>query len=248
MQVDAHIHLSMFTPHSVEEMLASSSQKWVMAGYDKGDWLAQEKIKKAFPDRVVTCMGLHPWKVLELSHSAIEEQMLWLEAHFAIGAEACGETGIDFFKDSDRQKKDLQLEVFLRHLEINRKVQKPLVIHCVQAHDLVLQHLSQETFKGIVHGFSGSPDIARRYIDRGFKISVGRGIYHKGFKTLKEVVQQLPLEELVIESDAVPEDQESPQLILSRVAESIAQIKSVAVEDVLSATARSTREVFKIYG
>lgn len=248
MQVDSHIHLSMFPMTTVREMILSTNQKWVMAGFDLKDWHQQTRIKAEFPKQVITCMGLHPWKVLQFSREIIEEQMLWLETHLHSEAQACGETGIDFYKDPRQEKKDLQLEIFLRHLTLSQKLQKPLVIHCVQAHELILQHLPDARVPGIVHGFSGSAELARRYINCGFKISVGRGVFNKGYLGLKETVKQLSITDLVVESDAVPDDHESSRIILLKVVEAIAQIKSLPLEAVLNFTAQTADEVFKIYG
>ncbi|MBY0315054.1 MAG: TatD family hydrolase [Bdellovibrionales bacterium] len=245
MRVDAHVHVSMFPKAEAESFLVSTGKKSIMAGYDQPDWIRQMEIKKSHPQSVVSCFGLHPWRVLEMTKDEIEEQMRWLEQNL-IHAQACGETGLDFFRDPQKEKAHLQEEIFLRHLELNRQWNKPLVLHCVKAHGPLLDLLTRENFTGIAHGFSGSFEVAERYVQLGYKISVGRGVYHSGYHGLKEAVKKLPLEAILIESDSTFEDNEYPDKILQKVAETVAEIRSIPVEKVFEVTSRTAHEVFDI--
>lgn len=246
MITDAHAHLTFYDVEDVEAIFqAGKSQnvrRWIMGGYDSDDWQKQVELESRHPTKIITCFGLHPWKVIELNQGQIDKEIEILSQKLA-QAGACGETGLDFFKDKDCAAK--QEDVFLRHLDLNQSYQKPLVLHVVQAHGRALEILKERTFNGIVHGFSGSYEVAKQYIDLGYKISVGRGIYHKGYKALKDTVKRIDLKHMTIESDVENGEGEKPIKILFKVFEAVAEIKSVDVQDVLRASEQNINEVFE---
>lgn len=248
MPIDAHIHLSQFSKTDVEKIISEAplSQHWVMAGYDFEDWQQQIIIQSQFPQRLQSCFGLHPWRVVELSKEDIQKSLIWLEQNMGQSS-ALGELGLDLFIKQGQEKFSLQEEVFLQQLSINQKFNKPLVLHCVQAHELLLNHLRKEKFTGICHGFSGSFQTAVQYVDLGYVISVGRGVLRNGYHGLKETVMRLPLGQLVIESDFSPSDQgEKSTELFFKVAAAVAEIKKIDLDEVLIVTEATARKVFKI--
>ena len=164
--------------------------QWVMGGYDLEDWRRQEALKTRFPERVRTCFGIHPWRALEMGQNELEAHFTELEKRLP-AADACGETGIDMFRGKTRADLYKQCAVFERHLELNRKWCKPLVLHIVRAYAESQESLKHFENTGILHGYSGSYEEAVKYIDMGFKISVGKGIYTQGYKALKDTVKRL---------------------------------------------------------
>jgi TatD DNase family protein len=162
-------------------------------------------------------------------------------------AQACGETGVDAFKTQDKAAIRKQREVFERHLQVNSGLNLPLVLHIVIAHEASLDILRRHSYRGIVHGFSGSWVTAKNYISLGYKISIGRGIYQKGFKHLKETAAKIDLGDFVIESDAFVSDEggaEDPIAILLKVAECLAEIKSVPLEKIGRANSENVKSIF----
>ena len=199
---DGHIHLSTFKKPDRDQLIERSAAQnilgRIMAGYDAPDWDEQLKIKLPNTYR---SFGLHPWHVLALGSDEIQKQMQYLTTVLP-EADFIGETGIDGFRAKTKEQKDLLEDIFRQHLHLNQTFKKPLVLHIVKDHERAQSLLKSYSFKGLVHGFSGSWDVARSYIDSGFMISVGRGVFHRGYKSLKETVVKIPLDSLLIESDA----------------------------------------------
>ena len=232
--IDSHIHLSSYAESDLRQLLQTSRQKninsWWMAGYDSVDWQRQLKISEPHVRR---SFGLHPWQVLAMTDHEIAREMDILSQLFP-QADMLGETGIDGFRTQDIVQMTKQERIFLQHLEINKTLSKPLVLHVVKSHELVLKILKNYTYRGIVHGYSSSWETAKLYIDLGFKISIGRGVYHKGYKALKETVKKINLQDLVIESDAFVDPETGPEdagAIYMQVVAAICQLKNISQQE-----------------
>lgn len=244
MFVDAHIHLSFIDDKHLPDFLNRGQKAgvntWVQGGYDVEDWQRQKQLKAKFGG-IYSCFGIHPWKIIELEASELETQ--WkVFASMAPSADLIGETGLDSFTDAGRSKLDLQVEYFHRHLDLNLKLQKPLVLHVVQSHGQALQILKAKASQwcGLVHSFSGSTEIAKEYLKLGFLISIGPGILEPGYKKLKDTVANLEMESFVIESDSPqsPQDLNPDPEFLLRVAECVSQIKGLTPTEILQGSSQ----------
>lgn len=214
-----------------------------MAGYDVADWKRQQSMHGP---NMLKSYGLHPWHVLASTDAQVEEELAVLESLLP-HAQALGETGLDGFRAKTEEDMDRQLQVFRRHLLLNRSRPKPLVLHVVKDHEKALSELKKYDYRGMVHGFSGSWETAQLYIDLGYKISVGRGVYHKGYKSLKETVQKLPLKDLLIESDAFVDPQEGPEdavEIYLKVVEAVCALKNISQQQLQEATFHNINTLF----
>jgi TatD DNase family protein len=247
--IDAHAHLSFFSSEQLDSIFKNAKikniQEWILAGYDSLDWQKQKEIQK-LNKNVKISFGLHPWRVLEMSAPDIEHELSLLEKLLP-EAQGCGETGIDGFRATEKKDLHKQEDVFLKHLELNSQHNLPLVLHIVKSHEMCLSILKKHSFRGIVHGFSGSWETAKNYIDLGYKISLGRGIYQKGFKHLKETALKIGLEDFVLESDAFVTDEgvaEDPVAILYQVLETLAEIKGLPLEKLSAASYENSKSIF----
>lgn len=232
--IDSHIHLSSYTESDLRQLLQTSRQKnlnsWWMAGYDSRDWQRQLQISEPHLRR---SFGLHPWQVLAMSDEDIQKEMDALSRLLA-QADMLGETGIDEFLAKDSVQIEKQEKVFIQHLDMNKRFSKPLVLHIVKSHDRSLKILKNYPYKGIVHGYSSSWETAKRYIELGYKISVGRGVYHKGYKALKETVRKIDLQDMVLESDAFVDPKSGPEDavgIYMQVVEAVCQLKNISQQE-----------------
>jgi TatD DNase family protein len=237
--IDSHIHLSSFTEDEIKALLEKSSsqniKRWVMAGYDSLDWHRQLKLKNL---QTSTSFGLHPWQVLKMTDEEIGSEMQTLQ-ELLPQADFLGETGIDGFRAKTSEELQKQEQVFIQHLELNKSFNKPLVLHIVKSHERAISLLKAYSYRGLIHGFSGSWEVAKLYIDLGYKISIGRGVYQKGYKALKDVVAHISLDDLLIESDAFndPEsDAEDAVSIYLQVVEAVCQIKNISQQELQEAT------------
>jgi TatD DNase family protein len=214
--IDCHCHLAdqrlTTTLDAVmQDSRAHGLRFFVMAGVSPDEWLRQKAIAARDP-AVVTCFGLHPVWVAEHDDQTVDAAFAGLEAD-AAGAGAVGETGLDFraaYKNPAR--KDRQRRLFRSHLEVAARLRKPLVLHVVHAHEEALTMVKEfvrsagtgpdRVLTGMVHGFTGSREVARQWLDLGFMISLGTRILHKQNQKLKDLAAWLPADRLLVESDA----------------------------------------------
>ncbi len=245
--IDAHIHLSSFSEEEIQTLLKKSSSQniksWVMAGDESLDWQRQLKLKNA---QTLTSFGLHPWQVLKMTDEQIQLEMKTLK-ELVPHADFLGETGIDGFRAKTSEDLQKQEDVFLAHLDLNKDYSKPLVLHVVKSHEKAISLLKSFSYRGLVHGFSGSWEVAKLYIDLGYKISVGRGVYQKGYKALKDVVARISLDDLFIESDAFKDPDSGAEDAVSiylQVVEAVCEIKNISQQELQEATFHNISSLF----
>ncbi len=186
---------------------------------------------------------------------------------------AIGECGLDYYQNqkseiknqNDNEKfkiKELQKEVFIRHIELAKKIKKPLIIHCRDAHDDLIKILNSNPFHlptggggqilnspaGVMHFFTGSYEQAKQYIDLGFYISFSGVITF--VSEYEELVRKLPLDKILIETDApyvapVPYrgKKNEPSYVIE-IAKKMAEIKGVSFEDICRQTTENAKVVF----
>ncbi len=244
---DAHCHLVELLgfPEKLDSVLKSSIQSgvqgWVIGGISPQDMLEQGKIRTKYGPNVVTSVGLHPWWV---SHQTQEDVIRSLSQfdHLVHQAHAVGEIGLDYSSDFRRpESKAKQLLACEHALKVSHIVSKPLILHVVQAHSDLLALLDRfGSFPkgGMVHGFTGSPEIAQQYIRRGFLISIGTGILKTGYKQLKKTAFQLRDDQFLLETDSL-----DPAQLLG-VAEALADLRKDSRDSVLFSSSRNLCRLF----
>jgi len=159
------------------------------------------------PIRLHACLGIHPWFLDGLNSAHLEQlaAKVILEKSNII---AIGETGIDGanIKRSDESEKELakQQHFFDFQLNLAKQNSLPVIIHHRQSHQYIVPMLRQYKLarSGVIHGFSGSYQQARDYLDLGFKLGIGSTITYSRAKKTINTVKRLPLESLVLETDA----------------------------------------------
>ena len=163
---------------------------------------------------------------------------------------AVGEIGLDFYiKELDQHK---QIELFESQLKIASKHQLPVLLHVRKAHDQVLQSLKKiKVVGGIAHAFNGSLQQAQHYINLGFKLGFGGTLTYPGSKKIHKLAKELPLEAIVLETDApdmVVEshrgERNSPEYIL----ESLAALAKIRQQDKESIARQTTFNACEILG
>ena len=213
-------------------------------GWD--DMLRSLKLVEQYPFLYGT-VGIHPCKVSDLN----EERMSKLrELCHKEKIVAVGEIGLDYYWD--KEKHDLQKEWFVRQLGLAREKEMPVIIHSREAasdtFDIMKQHAAG--MKAVIHCYSYSPEMAREYVKMGYYIGVGGVVTFKNAKKLKQVVQEIPLESIVLETDCpylapVPyRGKRNCSLYLPYVAEQIAELKGTTVEEVIQQTEKNSRELY----
>jgi TatD DNase family protein len=198
----AHLHFPEFADDLdavLERARAAGVRGMVTIGTDRETNGAVVELAKRLPD-VWATVGIHPHdagEAVDADFDALER--LASEEPRVVGF---GEMGLDFFRNLSSP--DAQRQAFRRQIGIARRVRKPLVIHCRDAHDETLAILGEERAGdtgGVMHCFSGDVEIARRCLDLGLYISLAGPVTYKNARALPDVARFVPEDRLVVETD-----------------------------------------------
>ncbi|NOV02420.1 TatD family hydrolase [Paenibacillus planticolens] len=191
-------------------------------------------------DFIYSTVGWHPVDAIDMQPGDLE----WIEdlcKHEKVVA--IGEIGLDYYWD--KSPKDVQQRVFREQIRLARKLGMPIVIHNRDAHHDILTILKEEKAAevgGIMHCFSGSWETAKQCLDMNFHISFGGPVTFKNAKQPKEVLAQVPLDRLLIETDApylTPHPfrgKRNESAYVRLVAETAAEIKGLSLEELAEIT------------
>ena len=164
---------------------------------------------------------------------------------------AIGEIGLDYYWTKDN--KDKQIEFFKAQLELSKKYDLPVIVHARESVQDVYDILKEmDIHKGSMHCYSGSLEMAREFINLGFKIGIDGPITYKNNKKGVEVVKNIDLKDILLETDSPylsPEPNRGKQnspLNLKYIAEKIAEIKGIPVEEVIEITTNNAKELYNI--
>lgn len=262
MIVDSHAHLDMHElATDLPQVLARAKRNdvthIVTIGADISSSQKAVEISREYPD-IFAAVGFHPHDAKKVSESDyITLKKLCSEP----GVVAIGEMGLDYYRNLSPGA--VQVEVFKCQLKLALELDLPIIIHCRQAHQNVLEILrdwSKEKGKkgkeqgksGVIHCFSGNLLQAREYADMRFLLSVSGQITYPGSSNLQEAVSKIPLEYLLIETDApflTPQKyrgrKNEPGYIVE-VAQKIAEVKNIPFQQVCEATTRNAFDLFRI--
>jgi TatD DNase family protein len=144
-------------------------------------------------------LGLHPYFLNEHQEDDFECLATLAKSHRE-SLVAIGECGIDRSID----KLDYQQQLFLQHIELANELSLPLVVHHRKSHDLIAEAFKtlKPQYGGIIHAFSGSAQVANYYVEQGFKLGVGGTITYARAEKTRDVIASMPVENLVLETDA----------------------------------------------
>ncbi len=194
-------------------------------------------------------VGIHPHdagRVTDACYDIIKKLALSSNKVVAIG-----EIGLDFYRD--RSPRDDQELVFRRFLQIAAELNKPVIIHDRDAHDRVMTILREETVrKGVLHCFSGDAAMALEAAALGFHISIPGTITYPGNQSLRDVVQSISIDRMLVETDCpyltpVPHrGKRNEPSYVHLTAMKVAEVKGVTLEDVARITTKNAGDLFGI--
>ncbi len=201
-------------------------------------------------DMFYASVGCHPHDVKDL-----DEETLLLFKGLAKKPKVCaiGEIGLDYYYD--HSPRDLQQHWFRRQIQLAHEVSMPIIIHDRDANDDTLKILKEEKafeLGVLMHCFSGSAELARQYIHLGAKISIAGPVTFKNAKKIIEVVETVPIEHLLVETDApylTPEPfrgKRNESAYVRYTAEKVAEIKKIPFEETARITCANAKSFFKI--
>ncbi len=161
---------------------------------------------------------------------------------------AVGEIGLDYYWDKEQKEK--QKEIFVKQIKLAQKYEKPVIIHDRDAHEDTLKILKELKPKGVLHCFSGSAEMAKEVVKLGLYIGVGGVLTFKNNKKLPEVVKSIPINRILLETDApymAPEPfrgKTNHSGLIIYVAQKLAEILNISQEEVLAITYKNAQNLF----
>ena len=201
---------------------------------------------------VYGALGVHPSEIDGLR----EADMEWLKERLSHPrAVAVGEIGLDYYWEKEEPVRASQKEWFARQLALAGEVQKPVIVHSRDAmKDTwdVMAGNGAKDMRGVIHCFSYTKESAREYLKWDFYLGIGGVVTFKNARAIKEVVEYVPLERILLETDCPylsPEPyrgKRNSSLNLPYVAQAIAEIKGVTKEQVEETTCRNACRLFGI--
>jgi len=250
--IDTHAHLQM--PDFAEdwpEMLDSADKAGiehiVVIGFDIGS--STQAIALAEQnEKLLASVGIHPHDASSLNDSDLDE-LRRLARHQKVVA--IGETGLDFYRNLS--SKESQIKAFRTQLDVAEELRLPVIIHDRDAHEPAAEILSERAKNlvgGVMHCFSGDARLAEKVLSWGFHISVAGPLTYPNAEGLRSIVKQIPIERIVIETDApylTPQPRRGKRnepAFVRFVAEELARIKGLSVNDIDRITTMNARQLF----
>jgi len=250
--IDTHSHLyAQEFIEDIDEVIqrskASGVEKVFLPAIDGTTHQAMMDLSKNYPGYCIPMMGLHPCYVDGHYEKELDLVESWLgKEDFA----AIGEIGLDYYHSTEF--KDQQVNAFSRQIKLALKHKLPIVIHTRSAMDECIKMVEQEgqgQLKGIFHCFGGDERQAKKVIELGFMLGIGGVVTYKN-AGLAMVLENISLEHLVLETDApyltpVPfRGKRNETAYIRYVAEKLAEIKSLRVEEVDAITTANAQKIF----
>ncbi len=246
----AHLHDQKFDPdreliiHSLRE---KDVRYTVIVAEDLKTSHEVLSLSEKFPDILLPALGCHPHHAAEWKEGDLAGFEKLISKPEVVGV---GEIGLDYHYDFS--PKDAQKKVFRLFLELAQKVHKPVIIHNRKSEEDMFRILNEvaSSYQGVIHCFDSTVDSARVFLDMGFMISFSGLVTFDKTGRLKEAVEFVPIDRMLIETD-------SPYLAphpfrgkrnepshVARVAEKIAEIKKCPLETVAEKTLSNTLSLF----
>lgn len=254
MLFDTHVHLNARQfeedrEEVIKRAFDAGVTHMVVVGFDRETIPLAVEIAEQY-DTIYAAVGWHPVDAIDMT----EDDLNWIEelsAHPKVVA--IGEMGLDYHWD--KSPKDVQKEVFRKQIRLAKKVNMPIIIHNREATEDIIAILQEENAKeigGIMHCYNDTVDFVQACLDMNFYISLGGPVTFKNATDPKEVAAEVPLNRLLIETDApflAPHPNRGKRnepSYVTLVAEKIAELRQISVEELSNITTENARRFFKI--
>ena len=257
MYIDTHTHLyseefDADREESIKRAKDLGIQYFLLPAIDSEYVSSMQNLHKQHPESIFMMAGLHPAYVKPDTYKqelqVVEEQLKNHRQKYI----AIGEIGIDLHWD--KTTLEIQKEAFRTQIQWAKEYELPIVIHCRKGFDPLFEVLKSEasqSLKGVFHCFSGSLDQANHALRLGLKLGIGGVVTFKNAK-LGEVVQQLPLDSFVLETDspylapAPYRGKRNESSYIPHIAEKIAELHNCSVQLVADVTTEVAKQIFKL--
>lgn len=250
--IDTHTHINCIDDFSIDEILKNASDNGVEklivpSAYASDIDIVAELASKY--ENVYGLLGVHPSEVKDWTDDLIDKIKECAKSPKIVGI---GEIGLDYYWD--KSFNDLQKEVFIKQIKLANELNFPISVHDREAHKDSFDILTEFNKNSIVimHCFSGSVEFMHECVKQGWYIAIGGVVTFKNAIKMKEVAKSVPLDKLLIETDApyltpVPYRGKTNQpAYVKYVAEEIANLRNTSFEEINEQTTKNAKLVFKI--
>lgn len=255
MFIDTHAHLT--DPRfegEVQEIIQkaydSMTQKIITSGVNLENSREAVNLAEKY-ENVYASIGVHPQDVEKFEDNTLEELEKLAKSKKVV---AIGEIGLEYLENSPDT--NLQKQVFIEQILLAEKLELPIVIHTRNAigdtMKILREYKNHLKFGGTLHCFSESLEVAQEAIKLGFYISVGGVSTFTNAKRLQEVIKEIPIQKIILETDCpylapTPfRGQRNDPSLISVIAENLAILKNLNVEEIARVTSENARRLFKI--
>ena len=253
--IDSHTHIDFSDFDNdrslvLDEAIKSKISHIIVSATTAKGWGKLSKVVDDYHPLCHAAYGLHPMFMAEHKAEHMKELALYLQKEPVV---AVGEIGLDFFilKHDDEKAKKAQLDLFIEQLEIAVDFNLPVIIHARKSLDIVLREIRRlPQLRGSIHGYSGSLQQAEQLIEHGFYLGFGGPITYTRATKLRMLVEVLPLEYLLLETDSPDQPDAShygsrnePAFIVE-VAKTVAELRKVSLQEVARVTSNNAEQLF----
>lgn len=248
----AHINTEKFT-NDIDEVILSAKndgiKNIIIPGIEKAEFQSIIDLIEKYPDYIYCGIGIHPHSAKELNDEVLAEIEQRAKHKSVV---AIGEMGLDYYYDFN--PKSVQKEAFRKQIQLAKKLNLPIIVHNRESDEDLLDIIKSEqdgNLRGVIHCFSSDLDTMKKAVDLGMNISFTGNITFKNYKD-EEVVRNTPNDRIMLETDSpymapVPKrgKRNEPKYV-KYVAEKIADIKNISLDEVISMTSQNAKQLFKI--
>lgn len=248
--IDTHTHIDCLKKITAEESVKNANdngvEKIIVPASTPDDVVKLPEFVKQF-ENVYAMLGVHPEEAEKWNDSVIDLIKENLKQEKVLGV---GEIGLDYYWD--KQHKDLQKDIFIKQVKLANEFGVPIAVHDRDAHkdcfDILKEYNKNSTV--IMHCFSGSIEFAKECIKEGWYIALGGVVTFKSAIKTKEVAKNIPLDKLLLETDApylTPEPhrgRENQPAYVKYVAQEIANLREISFEEVAEQTTENAKKIF----
>ena len=253
--IDSHAHLDgeKFADDRaavVERALAAGVVKIITMGDSLESSARSVALTEEF-DPVYAAVGIHPEEAQPMTAATDDQLAAWAAQEKVV---AIGEIGLDYYWEKDEEKRALQRAIFVRQLDLARQLRLPVCIHDREAHGDMMKILKTEGrgLRGVLHCYSGSWEMAAELLKGDWYFGIDGPLTYKNAAKLPEIVQRLPAERILVETDSpylspMPfrGKRNEPAHVLY-VAKTAAELRGESLEAFARATRENTRDLYGI--
>lgn len=250
MLIDTHCHVLSSEYENVDEIINAAFnenlEKMIINGFDINSSIEAVELTKKY-NNVYAAVGIGPENVDNITYNDIKKIKELTKNKKVI---SIGEIGLDYYWTKETREK--QLFVFKEMLKIASECNLPVIVHSRNAILETYNLLKEYNVKGVMHCYSGSLEMAKEFVKIGFLIGIGGVVTFKNAKEIKEVVTNLDIKDIVLETDSPylsPEPNRGKKNTPSNVyfvAQKIADLKSISINEVISITGQSACTKFDL--